>query len=120
MWNGAVNLVGLKKLDLPEVDTANIPHFAAGRVYSGPGGVSSGRGWPNDDVNAKLSRGEGIAVPGFVNWIGHGAWHALNRHFAKRPNGGGDGFHFAPGGIFGEVGNVIGDVVGDIGSTIKH
>lgn len=110
MWNGASNMVGGALGTLPEVDVSNIPHFAGGGVYSGPGIVGAGSGWPNDDVNAKLSKDEGIAVPGFVKAFGVDNWHAANRYFAGR--GGGDGFHFDTGGIFSDITSVFSDAAG--------
>ncbi|WP_157184371.1 phage tail tape measure protein [Nocardia niigatensis] len=105
MWDSASDTVGGALGHLPDLsnEIERIPHFASGGVYSGPGIVSQGSGWPNDDVNAKLSKDEGIAVPGFVKWFGVDNWHAANRYFSGRS--GGDGFHFAPGGIFDGVGD---------------
>lgn len=105
MWDSASDTVGGALGHLPDLsnEIEKIPHFASGGVYSGPGIVRQGSGWPNDDVNAKLSTGEGVAVPGFVQWFGEDNWHRANRHFSGL--GGADGFHFAPGGIFSSVGD---------------
>ncbi|MFE3081772.1 phage tail tape measure protein [Nocardia tengchongensis] len=100
MWDSASDVVGGAIGHLPDLsnEIERIPHFRDGGVYSGPGIVRQGSGWPHDDVNAKLSTGEGVAVPGFVQWFGEENWHRANRHFSGL--GGADGFHFAPGGIF--------------------
>ncbi|MEU6580671.1 phage tail tape measure protein [Nocardia sp. NPDC046763] len=105
MWDSASDTVGGALGHLPDLsnEIERIPHFRDGGVYSGPGIVGQGSGWPNDDVNAKLAKDEGVAVPGFVKWFGIDNWHAANRYFSGRS--GGDGFHFSPGGIFDGVGD---------------
>jgi hypothetical protein len=125
LWNGIASIFGLGKLDKVDASfkgggggdagaSGAAPSgagaeatgaFAGGGVWSGPGvlpGYSPGK----DSVNARLSPGEGVAVPELVQAIGPSNFMALNHAYSGgRKPGAGPGFD--AGGVFGSIGNAI-------------
>lgn len=116
VWNDVAGVFGLGHIDTVKGD--DIPHYASGGIHQGPG-VVPGYAPGVDSVNAKLSPGEGVAVPELVRAIGPSNFLALNAHYARGRKGSGSGVpHFSPGGIFGDIGGFVGDVGHGIGQVV--
>ncbi|MFI5542100.1 transglycosylase SLT domain-containing protein, partial [Nocardia sp. NPDC051900] len=112
LWNGIAGVFHLGELH--PVDTSKIPHYALGGIHEGPGvvpGYAPGR----DIVNARLSPGEGVAVPELVQAIGPSRFLALNDYYSRgRASANATGMPlFEGGGIFDTVVDWAKNVAGD-------
>lgn len=116
VWNDVAGVFGLGTID--EVPPDAIPHYALGGIHQGPG-VVPGYAPGQDTVNAKLSPGEGVAVPELVQAIGPQNFLALNAKYAAGRGSRGVPGGFDTGGIFGDIIGGIGDVVGGIGDAVS-
>ncbi|MDG3012372.1 phage tail tape measure protein [Rhodococcus sp. D2-41] len=114
LWNGVAGAFGLDSMKLPDVPTDKIPHYAGGGIFPGyaPG---------QDTVNAKVSPGEGIAVPELVQAIGPERFMALNSYYSGgRKPGSGPAPHFAGGGFISDIVGGAEDLGKDVVNGAKH
>lgn len=116
VWNDVAGVFGLGKID--EVPSSAIPHYSYGGIHQGPGLVP-GYAPGQDTVNAKLSPGEGVAVPELVQAIGPQNFLALNAKYASGRGSSNVPGGFDTGGIFGDIIGGIGDVVGGVGDAVS-
>lgn len=110
VWNDIAGVFGLSKIspvDVSKWSGGGIAGYSGGGVAQGPQvlpGYAPGR----DTEHALLSKGEGIAVPELVQAIGPSNFMALNHAYSggRKPGG---GPAYSGGGIFGDIGDAIGD-----------